>query len=144
MTMAILKMRDVLVSRIPLWTYCNCNDFERYETLPKFRHITDNATKSNPENAINKLFKVRPLLELIRNNCIKIKCEHCHFIDEQIIPVKTKCSEGVKQYNPICGVGGGGFKNMVRAGHSDMIYGSSMYGGRYSAGAKKFVWKSLF
>ena len=100
MTMAILKIQDVLVSRIPLWTYCNCNDFERYETLPKFRHITDNTTKSNPENVINKLFRIRPLLELIRSNCIKIESEHCHSIDKQIIPVKTKCSEVVKQYNP--------------------------------------------
>ena len=46
-------------------------------TLKKFLHLTDNTTKENSENANDKLFKVRPLLELIRNNCIKIKPKHC-------------------------------------------------------------------
>ena len=44
---------------------------KRYETLRKFLHVTDNTTKDNPENANDKLFKVRPLFKLIRNNCIK-------------------------------------------------------------------------
>ena len=63
-------------------------------------HVIDNTTKDNPENANDKLFKVKPPLEVIRNNCIKIEPKHCPFIDEQIILAKTKRSGGVNQYNP--------------------------------------------
>ena len=54
----------------------------------------------NPKNVNEKLFKVRPLLDLVRTNRIKVEPEQCHFIGEQIILAKTKKSSGVKQYNP--------------------------------------------
>ena len=73
---------------------------KRYETLRRFLHASDNNDKNNPENAGYKLFKVRSLLDLVRNNCIKIEPERHYSIDEQIIPAKTKPSGGVKQYNP--------------------------------------------
>ena len=77
-----------------------------------------------------------PLLDLVRNNYIKVEAEQCHSIDEQIIPAKTKRSGGVKQYNPKK-IHKWGFKNMVRAGQSGMIYDIFMYGGKYSAGAER-------
>ena len=61
---------------------------KRYKTLQRFLHASD------------KFFKVRPLLDLVRNNCIKIEPEQHHSIDEQIIPAKTKRSGAVNQYNP--------------------------------------------
>ena len=59
-------------------------------------YINDNDSQNNPENSNDKLFKVRPLLDLVRNNCIKTEPEKSHSIDEQIIPAKTKRSGGLK------------------------------------------------
>ena len=72
---------------------------KRYETLRKFLNVNDNDSRNNPENSNDKLFKARPLLDLIRNNCIKIEPEKSHSVDEQIIPVKTNHSGKVKRYN---------------------------------------------
>ena len=82
---------------------------KRYKTLQRFLHASD------------KFFKVRPLLDLVRNNCIKIEPEQHHSIDEQIIPAKTKRSGAVNQYNPKK-IHNWGFKNMVCAGRSGIIY----------------------
>ena len=71
-----------------------------YETLRKFLHVNDNDSRNNPKNSNDKLFSVRPLLDLVRNNCIKIDPEKSHSIDEQIISAKTKRSGGMKQHNP--------------------------------------------
>ena len=53
---------------------------KRYETLRRFLHVSDNNDKNNPENAVDKLFTVRPLLDLVGNNCIKIEPEQHHSI----------------------------------------------------------------
>ena len=69
---------------------------KRCETLRKFLHISDNDSRNDTENSNNKLFKVRTLLALVKNTCIKIEAEKSHSINEQIIPAKTKRSGGVK------------------------------------------------
>ena len=86
---------------------------------------------------ILKLFKVSPLLDLIRNNCIKIEPGKSHAIDEQILPTKTKRGGGVKQCNPKKKLHKWGFKNMVRAGQSGIVYDLNIYGGKHSAGAER-------
>ena len=86
-----------------------------YETLRKFLLVNDNDSRNNTKNLNDKLFKMRPLLDLVRNNCIKIEPERIHSIDEQIIPAKTKCSGGAKLYN-MKKIHKWGFKNIVRAG----------------------------
>ena len=67
-----------------------------------------------------KLFKVEPVVNDVGKNCRKIQQESDQFIDEQMIPAKTK-SSGIWQYmtNKIHKWG---FKNFVRAGKSDIIY----------------------
>ena len=104
--------------------------------IRRFIHANDNTKKANPENVNGKLFKVCPLLDLVRNNCIKVEPEWCHSIDEQIIPAKTKRSSGVKQYNPKK-IHKWGFKNMVRVGQSRMICEFFMYDRKHSAGAER-------
>ena len=54
--------------------------------------------------------------------------EECHFVDEQIIPSKTKFS-GIRQYNPKKPVKWG-FKNLVRAGASGIMYDFYIYAGK--------------
>lgn len=56
-------------------------------------------SKDLEENKENKLFKISPVLDHVRGNCLLVEPEQGQSIDEQIIPVKTKYS-GIRQYNP--------------------------------------------
>ena len=68
--------------------------------IARFFYISDNLEKEKPENINTRLFKIQPVLDHIRNNCILIEPEREHSIDEHsIIPAKTKYNE-IHQYNP--------------------------------------------
>ena len=54
----------------------------RYQQLREFLHVSDNLQRDNPENTGNKLYKIQPILEHVRNNCIEIGPEQEHSIDE--------------------------------------------------------------
>ena len=100
----------------------------RYQQLREFLHVSDNLQRDNPENTGNKLYKIQPIMEHVRNNCIEIEPEQEHSIDEQIIPAKNKYS-GIRQYNPRKPVKWG-FKNFVRAGSSGITYDFFLYTGK--------------
>ncbi|XP_004211012.1 piggyBac transposable element-derived protein 3 [Hydra vulgaris] len=106
----------------------------RYVCLRECLHLNDNSKKDEIKNKNNKLFKIQPVLDHVRNNCIMIEPEIEHSIDEQIIPAKTKYS-GIKQYNPKKPVKWG-FKNFVRAGKSGIIYDFFLYSGSSNSGKK--------
>ena len=75
MTMAIVKMSQYKMYWSPEFRYervAMAMRLKRYDTLRKFLHVNDNDSLNNPENSNNKLFKVRPLLDLVRNSCIKL------------------------------------------------------------------------
>ena len=91
-------------------------------------HVSENLEKEKPENVNNKLFKIQPVLDHVRNNCILIAPKREHSIDEQIIPTKTKYS-GIRQYNPKKPKKFG-FKNFVRAGSSGIMYDFFLYSGK--------------
>ena len=63
---------------------------KRFEKIKRYLHFADN-------NSINtqtvKLAKIKPIINLVRNECIKIEPEEYHAIDEQRIPLKTKFSK---------------------------------------------------
>ena len=63
---------------------------KRYQTLRRYLHENDNTEKNNEQNVNDKLFKVRTLLKLVRNNCIKIESEQWHSTDKQISENKKK------------------------------------------------------
>ena len=92
----------------------------RYKQLRHFLHANDNTNKDDVANKNNKLFKVQPILDGVRKNCLLIEPEEKHSIDEQIIPAKTKFS-GIRQYNANKPVKWS-FKNFVRAGASGIMY----------------------
>ena len=81
-------------------------------------NVSDNLGKDKPEN-INKLLKIQPVLDYVRNNCILIEPEREHSIDEKIILAKRKYS-GICQYNPKKPKKRS-FKNDVRAGSSGIM-----------------------
>ena len=72
---------------------------KRYKKLRQFLHVNDNASKDDPGNKDNRLYKVLPVMEGVRQNCLKIEQEICHSINKQIIPAKNK-HIGIRQYNP--------------------------------------------
>jgi hypothetical protein len=70
----------------------------RYKKLRQFLHVSDNTLADVGENKGNRLYKVQPVLEHVRNNCLKIQPEVENSIDEQIT-AKTRYSS-IQQYNP--------------------------------------------
>ena len=104
----------------------NVMSLKRFEFLRRSLHVVDNNT-FNPDDG-DKLFKIRPLLEAVRNECIKVDPEECHSVDEQIIPSKTKRTK-IRQYNPKKPKKWG-FKNLVRAGASGFMYDFYLYAGK--------------
>lgn len=106
----------------------------RYKKLRQFLHVSDSTLADDGENKGNRLYKVQPVLEHVRNNCVKIQPEVENSIDEQIIPAKTRYS-GIRQYNPRKPVKWG-FKNFVRAGKSGMMYDFFLYTGASTATQK--------
>lgn len=71
----------------------------RFDTLRAFIHVNDN-THLHDGNDPNhdKLFKVRPFVDSVRENMKKVPLDDKVSIDEMIIPFKG-CSR-MKQYNP--------------------------------------------
>ena len=63
---------------------------KRFKQLPKYVHVVDNTKNDKPVNKNDKLFKIRPVIEAVRENSIAIEAETVHSIDEQIILAKTK------------------------------------------------------
>ena len=76
MTMAIVKTSQYKMHWSPEFQYESvvmAMTLKQYETLRKFLHINVNDSQNNPKNPNDKLFKVRPLLDLVRNNWINTK-----------------------------------------------------------------------
>ena len=111
----------------------------RFQKLKRYLHIVDNMTYD--ANVPDKLFKIRPVLEKVRNQCLLIQPEECHAVDEQIIPSKTRYSK-IRQYNPKK-PNKGGFKNLVRAGASGIIYDFYIYGGKLEQDPVTDVFENL-
>ena len=97
----------------------------RYKALRENLHVSGNAKCNDPENKDNKLYKIQPVFDHVRENCILLELEIEHAIGEQIIPTKTLYSE-IRQYNPKKPVKWG-FKYFVRSGASGIMYDYILY-----------------
>ena len=63
----------------------------RFETIKRYFHVTNNALqlpRDNPDS--DPLFKIRPLLEHVRNNCHRIEPEVRQCVDESMIKYKGR------------------------------------------------------
>ena len=69
----------------------------QYQTL-KENLQSDKSKCDESENKGNKLYKFQLVLDHVQENCIVLRPEIEHSIDEQIIPVKTFYS-GIRQCN---------------------------------------------
>lgn len=104
-----------------------CN---RFEVIKRFLHFNDNndfKPKGTPGH--DKLFKIRLLLEKIRDRLLLIPKEEFLAVDEQIIP--TKCRHELKQYNP-AKPHKWGYKNQVLSGVSGFSYDFDIFAGDQS------------
>lgn len=88
-----------------------------YELIRRYLHANDNKEKN--ENS-SRLFKVEPVVNTLRTNCLSVEQEQYQSIDEQMVPAKTKRS-AIRQYMPKK-IHKWGFKNFVRAGAFGIIY----------------------
>ena len=99
---------------------------DRFTDLLKNLHFNDNSKvmldRENP--GYDRLFKVRPLLNGFRDNCLKIENEEKQAIDEQIIPFKRK--HKLKMYMPRK-PHRWGFKVFSRCGVSTILYDFTFY-----------------
>ena len=80
--------------RIP--TIADVMPRNRFLELRRYFHIVDNTAAHDSDD---KLFKIRAVIEVVRNEYVKMTPEECHSVDEQIIPSKTKHTK-IRQYNP--------------------------------------------
>ena len=93
----------------------------RYQTLTTNLHFANNLDIA----ADDKLAKICPIIDMVQDMCVKIEPEEYHSVDEQIIPTKTKFSS-IQQYNPEKPKKWG-FKNLVRASASGIMYDFYIY-----------------
>lgn len=77
------------------------------------------------------LYKIRPIFELIRQNCLETPPEHSYSIDEMMVPYKGTKAGSNKQYMPKkpCKWG---FKMFVRSGISGVAYDFYLYSGAFT------------
>ena len=98
--MGVIKLRDYdmycsVERRYPKIDDILCNN--RYKLLRRYIPVVDITKKDQEVNKNDKIFKIRPLIEAVRDKYQKIEPEPIHSI-HQIIPAKRKHSE-VRQYN---------------------------------------------
>lgn len=98
---------------------------KRYESIRRYIHFADNT---NTANSLDPFLKVRPFIESIRQNCLAVEEENKFSIDEMVIPYKGRKAGKKKQYNPQK-PRKWGFKNIVRAGASGIVYDFFLYCG---------------
>ena len=53
---------------------------KRFDKVKRFLHFVDNATFD--ESVKDKLFKIRPVIESVRQQCVQVLPEEVHSIDE--------------------------------------------------------------
>lgn len=96
---------------------------KKYQQIRRYIHFVDNTLEDS-----DRYFKIRPLMEKIRKNFLKIEEEGKYSIDEMMIPYKGRKAGKRKQYVKMKPKKWG-FKNFVRAGVSGIIYDFILYGG---------------
>jgi len=99
---------------------------KKFLKIRRFIHFVNNEEKDE-----DAFFKVRPIAELIRQNCMKVPPEKKYSIDEMMIPYKGSKAGSRKQYMPKkpCKWG---FKLFVRSGVSGIVYDFLPYCGTSS------------
>ena len=131
----IKEMEQMMMSLIQLPSYVmywkNTSQVEnissiipikRYELLYQNLRVVENDTRTATSG---KVFKVKPLLDAIRSNCLRFEQKQNQPIDGEMILANTK-RRGMQQYLPKK-IHKWGFKNFARAGESGITYDFFIY-----------------
>ncbi|XP_026724781.1 uncharacterized protein LOC113491812 [Trichoplusia ni] len=124
--MGIVKMPSYLDYWSTEFRYTQVADImpvKRFEQIRRNIHFVDNTNQDE-----DRYYKVRPFIEKIRRNCLSTEEETKYSIDEMTIPYKGTKAGNRRQYNPMK-PSKWGFKNVVRAGASGIVYDFLLYGG---------------
>lgn len=101
----------------------NIMPLKRYQAIRRSLHFVNNEELND-----DRYFKVRPILDRVRRNCLTIESESRCSVDEMMIPYKGKKAGSRRQYmknKPKKW----GFKMFVRCGVSGIVYDFFPYGG---------------
>lgn len=75
----------------------DCISYKKFADLQKYLHFNDNTKmKKKSEQGYDPLFKVRPILDHVRKNCLKTEPEEHSSVDEVMVPFKGRLE--IKQY----------------------------------------------
>ena len=99
----------------------------RFQYLLTVLHFVDNLVMTDDEKKDDKVWKIRPWLDKLRENCLKVKPEEHNSIDEMMVQYKGKTAS-IRQYvsnkpHPW------GFKIWVRGGTDGLVYDFDVYQG---------------
>ena len=131
MMMSIIRLPQVRMywaTETRISSIADIMSVNRFEGLRKFLHFNDN-TMHVPANEKNhdKLFKVRPIIQSLLENCRKMPQEEKQCVDEQILPTKSRTF--LKQYCPKK-PNKWGIKVWARCGVSGLVYDFEVYTGK--------------
>ena len=99
----------------------------RFETILRYIHFNDNSKmRQKTDDFYDPLYKVRPLLQSLKEGMSKLEPEENHSVDEQMIPFKGRSS--MKQYMK-SKPHKWGYKVFTRAGVSGLVYDFEIYTG---------------
>lgn len=100
---------------------------QRFETIKKYLHCNDN--QSCPADCEDKLYKIRPIVDMIHSKVSSIIPAEKLSIDEQIVPFKGNI--GIRTYNPKKPKKWG-YKIFVLSGIDGIVYNFKIYTGSIS------------
>lgn len=109
---------------------------KKFRSIRRFLRFCDNSLY-DPLTEIDRFFKIRPFVEKLRENFLKIEPENNYSVDEMMIPHKGKRCGSIKQYMPKKPKKWG-FKVFVRCGTSGIAYDFILYGGESTFFDKTF------
>jgi hypothetical protein len=71
---------------------------DRFEDIKRYLHFSNNnvCITDRMDPSYDRLFKVRPLLNMLRSSCLKAPAAQVNDVDEQIFPFKGR--HGLKNY----------------------------------------------
>lgn len=108
--------------QVGLDVVCNTMSQKRFEHIRSNLHFNDNSC----HNGTDKLFKLRPVIDSLSSNFIKVPMEEMLSVDEQICA--TKARHHLKQYLPLK-PHKWGYKLFVLSGVSGFCYKFEIYTG---------------
>ena len=104
---------------------------ERFFQIKKNLHVVDNTNQPNSDRDNDRAFKVRPLLNIVKENFRRIHKEEHLTVDEQMIPFKGRSS--MKHHMPMKPHRWGYKMFVLAGGQSGICYGFILYTGKSKA-----------